>query len=346
MPPGKSSPLRTSPLVALAKSRRDCNNTLHDAHPTPIPHTTSQWRVAMARRKASKANEEKKPKKLTAPIAISDDEMSDAGGEIAIPLKEKRAKSRSAEYRDDVSEAKSEEDIPMISGDLNGSATKPARAAKADSVVADEEEEEGDDLEADEYVVEKILDHLASDDGTVNFRVKWEGYSKKSDQTWEPEDSLKDGASEILEEYLRKLGGREALFEEKTKAKNTKKRGRPSASSSTPPASSKRGKRNGHPAESTPPLSAKEAKAKAWTLPSGSWEDDVESIDACEDEESGSIIIYLNWRNGQKTKHPKEVVYKRCPQKMLQFYEKHIRIIKAGPDADLPELDAAPEAKM
>ncbi|KAK1461986.1 chromo domain-containing protein [Colletotrichum cuscutae] len=282
--------------------------------------------------------------KLTASIAISDDEMSDAGGEIAIPLKEKRAKSRSAEYRDDVSEAKSEEDIPIISGDLNGNATKPAKAAKAAAVVADEEDEEGDeddDLEADEYVVEKILDH-----GTVNFRVKWEGYSKKSDQTWEPEDSLKEGASEILEEYLKKLGGREALFEEKTKAKTTKKRGRPSASSSTPPASSKRGKRNGHPAESTPPASVKEAKAKAWTLPSGSWEDDVESIDACEDEESGSIIIYLNWRNGQKTKHPKEVVYKRCPQKMLQFYEKHIRIIKAGPDADPTDLDTAPEAKM
>ncbi|KAJ3943463.1 uncharacterized protein N0V96_006388 [Colletotrichum fioriniae] len=257
-----------------------------------------------------KANEGKKPIKLTAPVAISDDEMSEASGEIAIPLKEKRAKSRSAEYRDDVSEAKSEEDIPIISGDLNGNATKPAKASKTGSVVADEEDEEGDeddDLEADE---------------------------------------APEGASEILEEYLKKLGGREALFEEKTKAKTTKKRGRPSASSSTPPASSKRGKRNGHPAESTPPVSAKEAKAKAWTLPSGSWEDDVESIDACEDEESGSIIIYLNWRNGQKTKHPKEVVYKRCPQKMLQFYEKHIRIIKAGPDADLPDLDATPEAKM
>ncbi|KXH25032.1 chromo domain-containing protein [Colletotrichum simmondsii] len=288
-----------------------------------------------------KSNKGKKPMKLTAPIAISDDEMSDAGGEIAIPLKEKRAKSRSAEYRDDVSEAKSEEDIPIISGDLNGNATKPAKAVKAASVVADEEDEEGDeddDLEADEYVVEKILDHLASDDASAPLLLVVRLDTNAFYQTWEPEDSLKEGASEILEEYLKKLGGREALFEEKTKAKTTKKRGRPSASSSTPPASSKRGKRNGHPAESTPPASVKEAKAKAWTLPSGSWEDDVESIDACEDEESGSIIIYLNWRNGQKTKHPKEVVYKRCPQKMLQFYEKHIRIIKAGPDADLPDL--------
>ncbi|GKT46533.1 chromo domain-containing protein 2 [Colletotrichum spaethianum] len=285
-----------------------------------------------------KTYKQRKTKKLTAFAAISDDEQSDVGDEIAIPLKEKRAKSRSAEYRDDLPETKIEEkeEIPEIKGDLNGGPAKPTTKTKDDKEAEDEDEDE--DLEPDEYVVEKILDHQVAEDGTVNFRVKWEGYEKKADQTWEPEDSLKDGASEILEEYLRKLGGREALFEEKSKAKSTKKRGRPSGSSSTPPATSKKSKRNGHPAESTPPASAKEAKSKAWTLPSGSWEEEVESIDACEDEESGSLIIYLNWRNGQKTKHSKEVVYKRCPQKMLQFYERHIRIIKAGPDAT-PEAE-------
>jgi len=265
------------------------------------------------------------------PPAISDDEQSDTSDVIAIPLKEKRAKSRSAEYRDDVLETKNEEeDIPEIKGDLNGGTAKSI--AKSDEDENDEDADEDEDLEPDEFVVEKILDHQVAEDGTVNFRVKWEGYEKKADQTWEPEDSLKEGASEILEEYLRKLGGREALFEEKSKAKATKKRGRPSGSSATPPATTKKSKRNGHPAESTPPASAKEAKSKAWTLPSGSWEEEVESIDACEDEESGSLIIYLNWRNGQKTKHSKDVVYKRCPQKMLQFYERHIRIIKAGPE--------------
>ncbi|KAK2058985.1 chromo domain-containing protein [Colletotrichum caudatum] len=265
------------------------------------------------------------------PPAISDDEQSDVGDAIAIPLKEKRAKSRSAEYRDDFLQTKSEEDdIPEVKGDLNGGTAKPIVNIEEDE--DDEDADEDEDLEPDEYIVEKILDHQVSEDGTVNFRVKWEGYEKKADQTWEPEDSLKEGASEILEEYLQKLGGREALFEEKSKAKTTKKRSRPSGSSTTPPASTKKSKRNGHPAESTPSASAKEAKSKAWTLPSGSWEEEVESIDACEDEESGSLIIYLNWRNGQKTKHSKDVVYKRCPQKMLQFYERHIRIIKAGPE--------------
>ncbi|KAF6813860.1 chromo domain-containing protein [Colletotrichum sojae] len=273
----------------------------------------------------------KRAKKLTRPSAISDDEQSDVGGDIVVPLNNTRAKSRSAEYRDDVSEAKSDVDIPTVKGDLNGDADGGGAAAEGD------EEEDDEDLEADEcsgiavdtvrYVVEKILDHQVGEDGTVTFKVKWEGYEKKSDQTWEPEDSLKEGATDILEDYLEKIGGREALFEEKSKAKATKKRGRP-ATSSTPPAGNKRSRRNGHPADATPPASATNAKGTGWQLPSGSWEDDVESIDACEDEDTGALIIYLNWKNGQKTKHSTEVVYKRCPQKMLQFYERHIRIVK------------------
>ncbi|KAI8241041.1 Chromo domain-containing protein 2 [Colletotrichum sp. SAR 10_98] len=285
----------------------------------------------------------RKNKALTRAAAISDDEQSDIGGDIIVPVKETRGKSRSVDIADEASDTKSDLDIPKVTGDLNGSAA----AANGDD--DEDEDEDDDDLEADEYVVEKILDHQVGDDGLVNFRVKWEGYEKKADQTWEPEDSLKEGAAEILEEYLRAIGGREALFEQKTKAKTTKKRGRPAASS-TPPATTKKSRRNGHPADSTPPASAvAAAKAKPWTLPSGSWEEDVESIDACQDEVSGALVIYLNWKNGQKTKHPTEVVYKRCPQKMLRFYEKHIRIVKSEPEADadnhFPEK-TAPEAEM
>ncbi|OLN85216.1 Chromo domain-containing protein 2 [Colletotrichum chlorophyti] len=291
------------------------------------------------------SNKESKDKKLTGKKAISDDEQSDIDGDIAVPNTESRAKSWSAGLRDDVGEAANDQDIPRVEGDLNGNSERPARSSRsAKSTSAEpvkpidedkvQEDSEDEDLDADEYVVEKILDHQVADDGTVNFRVKWEGYEKKADQTWEPEDSLKEGASEILEEYLEKLGGREKLFEEKNKAKTTKKRGRPTASS-TPPAGGKRSKRNG--ADHALSASATAAKNKAWTLPSGSWEDDVESIDACEDEDSGSLIIYLNWKNGHKTKHPTEVVYKRCPQKMLQFYEKHIRIYKNEVAAAAPD---------
>ena len=150
--------------------------------------------------------------------------------------------------------------------------------------------------------------------------------------TWEPEDNLKsvnsrlyltiptiltrfrrESARDVLDEYHSSVGGRDKIFEDAEKALKTKKRGRPQ--SSTPNAApAKRSRKNGvHPADSTPPASA---KAVEWKPPTGSWEEAVESIDACQDEEKGDLIIYLTWKGGQKTQHPKEVIYRRCPQKV------------------------------
>ena len=39
-------------------------------------------------------------------------------------------------------------------------------------------------------------------------------------------------------------------------------------------------------------------------------------MDMCQDEENGTFIVYLTWKNGKKTQHPKEVVYRRCTQKV------------------------------
>ena len=50
----------------------------------------------------------------------------------------------------------------------------------------DDDEEEGDD----EYVVEEIIDHQFYEDGMLHYLVKWKGYEKKSDRTWEPTENL------------------------------------------------------------------------------------------------------------------------------------------------------------
>lgn len=126
--------------------------------------------------------------------------------------------------------------------------------------------------------------------------------------------SGRESASDVLEEYLESIGGRDKVFEDVDKALKTKKRGRQPGSSTPNAAPAKRSRKNGtHPADTTPPASAKEAE---WKVPTGSWEDAVESIDACQDEEKGDLIIYLTWKNGKKTQHPKEVIYRRCPQKV------------------------------
>ncbi|KAI1872336.1 uncharacterized protein JN550_004055 [Neoarthrinium moseri] len=175
------------------------------------------------------------------------------------------------------------------------------------------------------FVVEKIVDHVVLK-GELKFRVKWEGYEDKADQTLEDEENLRENASVILDEYLAKVGGREAILAQSAKGK---KRGRP-ARADTPTNGAKKSKRGSHPASATPPASA----GKPWTPPAGSWEDMVSSIDACHDETTGRLTVYLTWTNGQKTQHDTKIVYSRCPQKMLQFYEQHVKIVKTPGDID------------
>lgn len=111
------------------------------------------------------------------------------------------------------------------------------------------------------------------------------------------------------------------MFEDTKKALTGRKRGRQSTSAT--PTETKRTKKTVHPLESTPPASAKTAE---WKPPSGSWEEQVESVDMCQDEDAGNFIVYLKWKNGKKTQHPKEVVYRRCPQKVCAIFRERTRV--------------------
>jgi chromobox protein 1 len=146
---------------------------------------------------------------------------------------------------------------------------------------------------------------------------------------------------EILNEYFHKIGGRHKIFKQSDKAFQTRKRRR--ATNSTTNTTAKRLQGNeAHLADKTSP-----ATVKNWTPPSGSWEDEIETIDACEDGGNGKLVVFLVWKNGEKTKHATQTIYKKCPQKvihsssphrlvgflvdtkqMLQFYERHIKIIR------------------
>jgi hypothetical protein len=123
----------------------------------------------------------------------------------------------------------------------------------------------------------------------------------------------RDSASGILNAYYDSVGGRDYILSERRK----KKRGHPSSSTGTPDPKtngSKRARKSEarHPSSTTPPASLKHATFKP---PTGSWEDDVQGIDACEGTD-GEVMVFLQWSNGQKTQHPLHIVYKRCPQKV------------------------------
>jgi len=129
--------------------------------------------------------------------------------------------------------------------------------------------------------------------------------------------SYSPSAEEILNKYLKSVGGREAILGEDAQKKEPKikKRGRTSTATSTPdnkPNGKKPRKNITHPASTTPPASLEKA---AFKPPTGSWEDEVQGIDACEGTD-GNVMVFLQWASGHKTQHPLEQVYKRCPQKV------------------------------
>ncbi|KAI0168994.1 heterochromatin protein one [Hypoxylon sp. FL1284] len=250
------------------------------------------------------------------PPAISDEEASEFG-DAAAPRSSSRGK--------DGPKKDEQLDVVIRSGIDNGDA--------GDDDQPEEAEEEGsdEDLGEDEFIVEKILGHMVDPkDGSLKFKVKWEGYEKKSDQTWEEYDNLRENASDVLDEYLESVGGRDRIIEESKAALKTKKRGRPAMG--TPTNGTKRRRNESHPGSETPP-----ASGRSWKPPAGSWEDHVESIDACHDESTGKLIVYLTWRNGHKTQHDTRTVYSRCPQKMLQFYERHVKIVMQSSDGTKEE---------
>ena len=73
-------------------------------------------------------------------------------------------------------------------------AKAPVKSLKETNNVDDADEadidEDDEGSEGEEYRVEKILKHDFSEDGVTLYQIKWLGYDKKSDLTWEPIQNL------------------------------------------------------------------------------------------------------------------------------------------------------------
>ncbi|GME29262.1 Chromo domain-containing protein [Neofusicoccum parvum] len=215
-----------------------------------------------------------------------------------------------------------------ISEDEGGSSASDAEIPyrKPPKPAPEEDEEEGDDDEENDeeeevYVVEKIMSHIFDEDGSIKYEIKWMGYDRKSDRTWEPEENL-EGAKEALEEYFAKVGGRPTL--KKRKASQTP--------SGTPVAKGRgRGRKPKDESISAEPevITKPVKKEKEPEFPKGSWETHIQSVDTIEevpDEKHGvrKRFAMVVWNTGRKTRHELAVLNQKCPQKMLAYYEQHL----------------------
>ncbi|PWI64701.1 hypothetical protein PCL_08627 [Purpureocillium lilacinum] len=145
--------------------------------------------------------------------------------------------------------------------------------------------------------------------GSLMFHVKWKGFEKQSDMTWEPEKHLQNCV--LLRQYFDRLGGRDRLVQDVEDA-GRKVSGK-SARDEAPT-----------PTETQQPAHMSSTAIPA--RPVGSWEKDISSIDGCEDKGGGNLVVYVTWKNGSKTRHGTSAMYEHCPQMMLRFYEQHVKL--------------------
>ncbi|KAH0545215.1 hypothetical protein FGG08_000669 [Glutinoglossum americanum] len=226
----------------------------------------------------------------------------------------------------------------------------PARGSlrkEQQPVEVDEDEDDEADGEVDgEYVVEGIMDHVFDEDGILRLQVKWKGYDKPKDLTWEPESNLayvydveytiypsglrtfltfhwhREDVQDMLEEYYQKIGGRPTSS--KKSAGGKRSRDRNSGTPGSGRKSSKSRKTNDYSSAPTGSVSPPaKVERKHWEPPKGSWENDVQAVDTIEQDKRG-LQVYLHWNNGRKSTHAIETAKKKCPMKLLDFYEQHL----------------------
>ncbi|RMY67623.1 hypothetical protein D0862_15066 [Hortaea werneckii] len=255
-------------------------------------------------------------------------------------------------------ESGSEDDIPdQIPARVDKKATEPTQDEEEDDNDEDEEDE-------DEYRVEKIVKHDWLDDGTLVYQIKWQGYEDPGDMTWEPVENL-EGAKDILQTYLKKIGGTpEPPAPKPKRGSSTRKSGggkrsasEAFATDSPAPASSSKKRGKGKPNKTNGTLDDPAAAAAETTkraLPPGTWDNDVlrvtsiieESVPsttssssarnksiaaATNGKETKELIGLLEWKDGgAKTQHKMKVLRQKVPQRLLDYYEQHLVFTDAG----------------
>lgn len=123
----------------------------------------------------------------------------------------------------------------------------------------------------------------------------------------------------MVDEYYRILGGRPQA-PEKAQAKGPGRKRKSVGEAKATPEKSEPKRRRKSKVEATP-----EGDELSDWLPKGkSWESDVSRVDTIiRDQESEKLFVYLNWKNGKKTRVSIETTYEKCPQKVclpMPFY--------------------------
>jgi len=136
----------------------------------------------------------------------------------------------------------------------------------------------------------------------------------------------RENATDILKAYHKEIGGTPEPEAKKGKAGKAGKRSASAAFDSPAPAASGKKAKGGRQSDVANGTPAKKV------LPSGTWENDVQRVtsileeaeDPTQKNNSNVLIGLLEWTDGTKTQHKMDALRRKCPQKLLDYYEQHL----------------------
>ncbi|KAG4088610.1 hypothetical protein H8356DRAFT_1432678 [Neocallimastix lanati (nom. inval.)] len=245
-------------------------------------------------------------------------------------------------------------------------AKKQTKLKKNDLIVNSDSNESDENVEQEEeYSVEKVLD-VKIEKGERYYLIKWEGYSSE-DNSWEHENDC-DCKDLIEEFYKNRYENQKKLKKEKPVVKKeaikseeerSKKRKSPETSEQKQKMrrsvksvkdeliDSKKNQVNEKLNISKNKSEDKiefykyyvpEGKLPSSKMSKDSWENLIDCIESI--EESDEVVnkkdkhdiirlkVYVRWKDGVRSVHSNQVTNNKCPKKMIEFYENHIRFLK------------------
>jgi Chromo shadow domain len=145
------------------------------------------------------------------------------------------------------------------------------------------------------------------------------------------------GASEVLDNYFEKIGGRPESTSKLGKRKSTSNL----KTTSSPPLPKKVKRTNGNDEDS---MDETRQKTGTWMPKKENWESEIASIDTVErDRETGKLWAFIFFTNNRRSKVGMEMVYKHCPLAMLKFYERHLSVPSLPPEISCDSLVSSPK---
>ncbi|KAG0289631.1 hypothetical protein BGZ96_006851 [Linnemannia gamsii] len=255
-------------------------------------------------------------------------------------------KVRTGDKAEDKAEDKTE-------GNTEDKVERNADGTEKATVGSSGDDEDGDDEDAEEaeYEVERVVGHKHTK-GKLQYHLKWNGYDS-DDNTWEDKDNVY--CVDLIEAYWERLEeaggsrsdlkGKDGVPAKKETARTPKSNGATTKAvkkdrdgdTMMDMAPAKRQKTTGAPKGVGKAAVGAEEGARNnnssggyWIPPKNwaSWEDKVETIQTVE-RNNQRLLIRLAWKNGKESQHPIEAAHQKCPQKLIQFYESHIKFSQA-----------------